>query len=88
MAGGVIFVDELDGEDRVVGIQRACFLETNGDGMSAKDHRTSSSTKNLWNTPRISTLSKSLGDYPERQVNGQWRQLRMVHCATGRTAGS
>jgi hypothetical protein len=88
MAGGVIFVDELDGKDRVVSVQRAGFFETNGDKMSAKRHGMSSSTRNTWNKPRISTLPKCLGDYPERQVNGQWRQLRMVHGATGGTTGS
>lgn len=79
MASGIVFVDELDSEDRVIGVHRARFFQAGRTKASAQFTKNRTTRKWRENIPSISALAECLGDYSKGEVDGQWRQLRVVH---------
>ena len=66
MASGVVFVDELDGENRIIGVERTGFLETSETDVLAEStkHCKTRSTERA-RIPSISALTERLGDDAE-----------------------
>ena len=68
-----IFVDELDGEERLLGVKWCCFLYARGRALVLGEMEENSKS----NQPCIGTLADGFRDYPEGQLAREWGELRV-----------
>ena len=68
-----IFVDELNGEERIWGMEWCCFL--NARDRTLVQAKMEENTKP--NQPSVGTLADGFRDYSEGQLDREWGQLRV-----------
>ena len=71
MTDSKIFVDELNGEERLWGMEWCRFLDARG--RESVQSKMEDNTKP--NQPRIGTLADGFRHYSEGQLAREWRQL-------------